>query len=129
MNCAHHGAPRRGPSCLEPEKPLPELQVGSLVTATHATAVCDQGERGVVYERYELDGRPGWSVIFESGRHDGFSPDEVNRFLVNDGQTCDTLTHYVFTNVRALTRDFDTGVFAPAFGLPTRTIVSRWHQR
>ena len=39
------------------------------------------GEHGVCYEECTFGHRPGWSILFESGRHDGFSPDEVERRL------------------------------------------------
>ena len=50
---------------------LPRLCVGSLVIAKRDTRVCRVGEPGVCYEVYQLDGRPGWSFLFEQGGHDG----------------------------------------------------------
>ena len=99
----------------DPDKPLPDLKVGSLVTAKKTTGVCDRGEPGVVYEQYELGGRPGWSVIFKRGRHDGFSPCEVDFFLDTSGEVCEALSDYVFTNVLQLSSDYANGRFAPAF--------------
>ena len=106
---------------------LPPLQVGSLVKAVRRSGVCDPGERGVVCEAYELAGRPGWSVIFESGRHDGFSPGDVSFFLEVTGEVCDELAGYEFRNVYQLSRDFAAGVFAPVFGPDaSREIFNRW---
>ena len=109
------------------DKPRPRLQVGSLVEAKHASGVCDPGERGVVYEQYDLGGRPGWSVIFQSGRHDGFSPCDVDFFLDVPGEVCEELTGYVFENVGRLADDFGRGAFAPALGTEgQRSIFERW---
>src|SRR5262245_30870199 len=64
----------------------PPLQVGSLVFAKRGSGVCAPGERGVCYEVYQLGGRPGYSILFQGGRYDGFSPDEVETFLEVTGQ-------------------------------------------
>ena len=88
-------------------------RVGSLVVAKKASGVCDPGERGVVYE---LGKRPGWSVIFQSGRHDGFSPCDVDFFLDVTGEVCEELSDYTFENVLRLVDDFGRGTFAPALG-------------
>ena len=95
---------------------LPPLQVGSLVVATRRSGVCDPGERGVVYEAYQLGDRPGWSVIFQSGRHDGFSPSDVAFFLDVPGDVCEALTSYAFVDAGRLAVDFDRDVFVPALG-------------
>ena len=130
MNCVHCGDPMTrvsGPWHLWPDSPLPQVRVGSLVVAKHASGVCDPGERGVVYEQYELGNRPGWSVIFQSGRHDGFSPCDVDFFLDVSGEVCEELTGYVFENVWRLARDFGRGAFAPALGAEgQRSIFERW---
>ena len=94
---------------------LPNLAVGSLVIAKRTTGVCDAGERGVCYEEYTLQGRPGWSFLFESGRHDGFSPDEVELILELTGDLCPDVAAYEFRSVPRLMADFRRGRFAPAF--------------
>jgi hypothetical protein len=91
------------------------LQVGSIVTAKRATAVCGVGERGVCYEVYELGGRPGWSFIFERGGYDGFSPADVDMILEVTGAACPDVAQYQFKNVWRLCRDFQQGRFAAAF--------------
>jgi hypothetical protein len=106
--------------------PIPLLQVGSQVIAKRVTAVCDTGERGVCYETYELDGRPGWSFIFESGRYDGFSPDEVATFLEVTGAVCQDVADYDFKNVWRLCQDFRRGRFEPAV---SRETAPRWRPR
>ena len=93
----------------------PPLQVGSLVIAKHATGVCAAAERGVCYEVYQLGGRPGYSILFESGRYDGFSPQDVELMLEATGQVCREVADYSFTNVTRLARDFAQGRFAAAF--------------
>jgi hypothetical protein len=96
-------------------KNIPDLRVGSLVIAKRTTGVCDAGERGVCYEEYTLQGRPGWSFIFEKGRHDGFSPDEVELILELTGDLCPDVADYEFRSVLRLMADYRRGRFAPAF--------------
>ena len=85
------------------------------------------GERGVVYEAYELGERPGWSVIFHSGRHDGFSPCDVDIFLDVTGEVCEELTDYTFENVLRFADDFGRCDFAPALRVEGhRSIFERW---
>ena len=91
------------------------IGLGSIVMAKRRTGVCDAGELGVCYEVYELENRPGYSFIFERGRYDGFSPDEVASFLDVTGRTCEALANYEFKNVGQLDRDYRAGRFAAAF--------------
>ena len=90
------------------------IGVGTTVVAKRATGVCEVGELGVCYEVYTLDHRPGHSFIFQSGRYDGLSPDEVATMLWVTGR-CDALAGYQFRNVQPLIRDYEAGLFAPAF--------------
>lgn len=127
MNCVHCGDPLPGPWHRSQQDPLPELRVGSLVVAKKVSGVCDPGERGVVYEVYELGKRPGWSVIFQSGRHDGFSPCDVDFFLDITGEVCEELSGYTFESVLRLVDDFGRGDFAPALGTEgQRSNFERW---
>jgi hypothetical protein len=92
-----------------------EPMVGAVAVARRTTGVCDAGECGVCYEVYTLAGRPGYSFIFASGRHDGFSPDDVALMLTLTGEVnIDLLMDYQFTNVLRLQRDFERGVFDKA---------------
>lgn len=93
----------------------PPIKVGSLVIAKRASGVNTAGERGVCYEVYQLGGRPGYSIIFERGRYDGFSPEDVATFLHGTGQVCPAVADYRFANVTQLARDFEQGRFAEAF--------------
>ena len=93
----------------------PVIQVGSLALATRASGVCDVGERGVCYEVYDLGGRPGFSFLFEQGRYDGFSPEDVALFLTIIGEVCAAVADYQFTNGIRLQRDWAQGRFAAAF--------------
>ena len=127
MNCGHCGHPLPGPWCLSQENSLLKLRVGSLVVAKQGSGVRDPGERGVVYEQYELGKRPGWAVIFQSGRHDGFSPCDVDFFLDVAGEICEGLAGYTFENVVRLADDFGRGHFAPALGVAgCGAIFDRW---
>jgi hypothetical protein len=93
----------------------PPIQVGTLVIAKHASGVCAAGERGVCYERYQLDGRPGYGILFQRGGYDGFSPDDVDMLLDVTGRVCPDVADYSFTNVTQLARDYQKGRFAAAF--------------
>lgn len=101
---------------------------GSPVVAKKTSGVCDRGERGVVYEAYELGKPPGWSVIFQNGRHDGFSPSNVDFFLDVIEEVCEDLTSYKFENVLRLVDDFGRGAFAPPALGPEghHTTLERW---
>lgn len=94
-----------------------QIQVGTLAVATKQTAVSDFNEIGVCYEVYELDGRPGYSFIFERGGYDGFSLDEVTWFLRLQNVHCIEVSGYEFRNVLKLCADFRAGFFLPAFKL------------
>jgi hypothetical protein len=94
----------------------PRIQVGTVVLARRTTDVCDPGEIGVCYEVYALGGRPGYGFLFEKGRSDGFSPDDVRHFLLVTDEVCPSIANYVFTSVIWLQRDFKRGRFQEAFG-------------
>jgi hypothetical protein len=92
------------------------LQLGQVVIATRKTAVCDVGERGIVYEQYDLGEGPAVSVIFERGRYDGFSPDEQRTMLAPAEWGGKPLFYkpaqsYMFSNVMKLWQDFERGAF------------------
>ncbi len=85
------------------------------VLARRKTGVCDVGEMGVCYEVYTLGNRLGYSFIFERGRYDGFSPEEVTMFLIVTDEVCPPIANYQFRNVIRLCRDFQQGRFDEAF--------------
>lgn len=106
-----------------------EPTLGAIAIATQKTGVCDVGERGVCYDVYELldapvrnnaTTRPGYSFIFQSGRYDGFSPDDVRLMLTLTGEICANVTNYQFTNVLRLERHFAAGVFDAALRVEQR---------
>jgi hypothetical protein len=100
---------------LPGETTMRGISVGSIAIAKRATGVCDVGEVGVCYEVYTLDSRPGYSFIFESGRYDGFSPDEVETMLELTGLAGQAVAGYQFRNVMQLSLDYDRGLFDAAF--------------
>ena len=67
-------------------------------------------------EAYELGNRPGWTVILQSGRCDGFSPCDVDFFLDVGGDVCEELGGYTFENVPRFVDHFGCGDFASALG-------------
>ena len=91
------------------------ITVGTIAVAHRESGVCDVGERGVCYEVYALGGRPGYRFLFEQGRYDGFSPEDVALFLTVLGEVCAAVADYQFTNVTRLQRDWAQGRFAAAF--------------
>ncbi len=93
----------------------PPIQLGTLVIAKRASGICAAGECGVCYELYQLDGRPGYGVLFQGGGYDGFSPDDVAMILEVTDRVCPAVADYRFTNVTRLAQDFREGRFADAF--------------
>jgi hypothetical protein len=53
--------------------------------------------------------------LFEQGRYDGFSPDEVELILEVTGEICPDVADYEFTSVLRLRADFPRG-FNPSSG-------------
>ena len=104
-----------------PDRPAnghPPISVGTLAVATHDTAVCRAGEVGVCYDVYEIGGRPGYSFLFQDGGYDGFSPDDVARFLDVHPARDEAASAYTFRNVERLRRDYERGHFQSALGPP-----------
>lgn len=95
----------------------PSIRVGTVAVAKQRTEVCAFGEVGVCYEMYRIGERPGWSFIFRSGRYDGFSPNDVERFLHITDIICLSVAGYRFRNVTQLGEDFTAGYFDAAFHL------------
>lgn len=89
------------------------IEVGTLVKLSTPCLGNEAGSTGVCYEVYKIGERPGYAFIFENGRYDGFSPDEVDNFLMELG--CWDKLWYEFTNVMQLSEDFKNGRFDEAF--------------
>lgn len=90
------------------------MKVGQIVIAKHKSFVCEVGEVGVCYEHYTLDNE-GYSIIFASGRYDGFNAREVEKFLTVTSTVDYNVSTYEFTNVMNLDKDFNRGHFQSAF--------------
>jgi hypothetical protein len=90
------------------------IAVATIAIANKRTGVCEPGEIGVCYGVYSLSGRPGYSFIFESGRDDGFSPDEVAQMLLVTDHVCARVADYRLSTVGALQHDFRCGRFRDA---------------
>ena len=91
------------------------IDVGTLVIAKKDSAIFKRGERGVCYEVYTLEDRPGYSFIFERGRYDGFSPFDVQLFLDVLDVSIPSIESYHFQNVLKLVEDYRRGRFSEAF--------------
>ena len=89
-----------------------EPRVGTIVQLKVLCLGNEAGVSGICYDVYTFGDRKGYSFIFENGKHDGFSPDEVSKFLL-------VLDHFDFTyefvHVIRLSLDFNNGVFDGAF--------------
>ncbi len=115
MNCEHCGWPTPDKGWHLPAgAQTPELQVGQAVKARMATAVCEEGEAGVVIETYSLASRAGWSVLFSNGGIDGWSPCEVELMLVVGDVETD-LAEYTYRDRGQVYQDWNNGLFASAF--------------
>ena len=104
----------------DPAARPPVVEVGTLAVATRGTGVCRTGEVGVCYDVYEIGDRPGYSFLFQDGGYDGFSPDDVARFLEVQPARDAHAAGYAFRNVERLRRDYERGHFQSALGPPTR---------
>ena len=89
------------------------IEVGTLVKLSTPCLGNEAGSTGVCYEVYKIGERPGYAFIFENGRYDGFSPDEVTNFLEELGYWGHL--NYEFSNVIKLGEDFTSGRFDEAF--------------
>lgn len=89
------------------------IKVGSIVKLKKGM-VCmrnSPGTKAVCYEEYHLGSR-SWSFIFHNGEYCGFPEDEMPKFFDEDYLAfCPEVSHYKFTNVMQLSRDFDSGTF------------------
>lgn len=79
--------------------------VGSLYSLKVPCLGNPVGTVGVCYEVYNIGGPNGYSFIFQNGRYDGFSHDEVQDFLEFQGID-PSIRDYKFTNVMRLSEDF-----------------------
>ena len=96
---------------------LPTLQVGSVVRLRVPCLGNPKGALGVCYEEYQLNGRSGYSFVFENGNFNGFSGKddeyygaETVKFFEVVGYA-PKLSDYEFTDVMRLSTDFEAGVF------------------
>lgn len=75
--------------------------------------MCAVSVNSVCYEVYELDGRDGYSFIFEKGGYDGFADNEMYMLEILD-VVVSSVAGYEFSNVLTLERDFRAGKFNAA---------------
>lgn len=94
--------------------PIP-LFVGTVVQVAKASGVNAAGALAVVVEEYRLQAREGWFLLFEDGRHDGFSPDDCGVFGVTPVLVDTSIADYVFESSPRLVADFQAGRFASTF--------------
>ncbi|QIL78399.1 hypothetical protein [Hymenobacter sp. HDW8] len=86
-----------------------DLTIGDAIFYPREQAV------GIIYETYSRGSneRPGVQVLLSNGKDlSGFSPEEADQFLQPLGHSG---LSYQFQNVTQLARDFERGVFSPAF--------------
>jgi hypothetical protein len=82
---------------------MAEIRVGmgSIAITKRGCSEWSVNEAGVCYEVYEREGRAGYG-FFEKGGYDGFSPEDVERFLHITGERSAVLADYQFTDVGRL---------------------------
>jgi hypothetical protein len=68
--------------------------------------------RAVIVELYTLGGRPGWSLLFADGQHDGFAPEDCSLFGVEKIGHEPSVASYQFTGAVRLFADWRAGRFA-----------------
>lgn len=95
-----------------PDQPL---VVGDVVEVGRATLGNPEGARAIVVEVYDLGRRPGYSLLFENGNHDGFAPDELRTFGVVRVEHWPAFADYRFRNAIKLHADWQAGTFAPVW--------------
>ena len=91
-----------------------EVKVGTVVKLKLNMMNNKPGTLGVCYEKYNIGDREGQSFIFKNGNYDGFSDDEVWKYLDRVG-FCRSVSDFVFLNVTALSKVFNAGYFEPVF--------------
>lgn len=100
-------------AALEREFPA---SVGDVVTVGRACLGNPAGALAVVVELYQAtwDGADytGWSLLFENGNHDGFSPSDCDVFDVRKVGHDPICARYVWTNAVRLYQDWCEGKFA-----------------
>lgn len=81
------------------------MRQGSVVMLKRGLLGNEAYTLGVCYDSYIIGNRTGLSFIFENGEHDGFSPEEQDKFLFEVDFSMVT-SNYQFTNVIKLQEDF-----------------------
>ena len=94
---------------------IEQFPLGAKVYASRSCGVCQSGERGVVVEEYWLGSRAGRTILFERGGYDGFSPEDLELFVVAEGSIANDLAGYRFEGVHRLLNDLRRGLFQSAF--------------
>lgn len=113
---------------MNPNHPLryrDKIIVGTLVVAKRRTRICEQGERGVCFDVYDF-GKidfEGYSIIFQNGGYEGFTPNEVDRDLQILDRVDDAIANYEYANARQLMMDFKNGVFDIVWQRPKLTLI------
>ena len=79
------------------------MRIGTIVTLEISCLGNRKGTRGIVFNDYP-------QIIFENGEYDGFSKSDLEQFVSEIGYNSN-MSHYVFTNVMQLSRDFENGLF------------------
>lgn len=91
------------------------MLVGTIVKLKRECLDNPKDTKGVCYERYDRGkGEEGVSIIFENGKHDGFSLEEQKEILIPIGISEDLMS-YEFEYVGKLIEDFRKGIFNGVF--------------
>jgi hypothetical protein len=112
---------------VERRTPRVALRVGDLVDVGRASGINPANARGVVVEHYWLKehgvARDGWTLLFENGGADGFSPQDCALFNVRKVGHEPQLADYRFISMTRLARDVRDGVFQGVWRRDRRDVL------
>ncbi len=92
-----------------------EILIGSIAVAKLKTDACFIGELGVCYGVSDVDGRPVWGFIFETGRFMVLAKESLAQALKLTGRVCEAVAGYTYAGDAQLKSDFRAGRFSLAF--------------
>lgn len=98
------------------KRDLSFIQVGTTMTLTSDCLGNKKGTVGICVDVYQIGGRHGYFFLFPNGGYDGFSREDIYKFMkVDSNGFAPEISGYHFSNVIKLSRDFENGDFDTVF--------------
>ncbi len=101
------------------------LQVGDIVVVGRRTGINAANARAIVVEHYRLKEagaeRDGWTLLFDNGAADGFSPSDCELLEVQTVGHEAAFASYRFLSMSRLDADFRRGIFARVWATERRS--------